>query len=46
MHSIAAIAVALHEAAQPAFGDYARQILANAQTMAQEFVSRGYTLVT
>ena len=33
-HTTAGIAVALHEAAQPSFRDYARQVVANAQALA------------
>src|SRR5262249_57120036 len=33
-HTTAAIAVALHEAAQPGFRDYARQVVKNAQALA------------
>jgi len=46
MNTISAIAVALHEAAQPAFKIYGEQTIANASTMADEFLSRGYKLVT
>ncbi len=46
MNTIAAIAVALHEAATPAFKAYAEQALKNAQVLASEFVARGYKLVT
>ena len=46
MNSIAAIAVALKEASTPEFKTYAEQILRNAQVMAEEFLSRGYKLVT
>lgn len=45
-HTTAAIAVALHEAAQPAFREYAKQIVANAQAMAGELLARGYDLVS
>ena len=45
-HTTAAIAVALHEAAQPAFGDYARQIVANARTLATALSERGFDLVS
>src|SRR6187401_3816563 len=34
MHVVAAKAVALREAAQPAFADYTRQVIANAQALA------------
>jgi glycine hydroxymethyltransferase len=46
VHNTAALAVALHEAAQPKFRDYARQVVANAQTIAAELVSRGYDVVS
>ncbi len=45
-HQTAAIAVALHEAAQPAFKEYGRQIVANAKTLAAALSSVGYELVT
>ena len=45
-HTTAAIAVALHEAAQPAFRDYARQVVANAQALAAALAERGYDLVS
>ena len=35
MHVVAAKAVALREAAQPAFADYARQVIANARALAE-----------
>ena len=46
MNTIAAIGVALQEAQTPAFVDYAKQALENAQIMAQEFLRRWYQLVT
>lgn len=46
MHSIAAKAVAFHEALQPDFKQYAQQIVANAQALATELTSRGFQLVT
>lgn len=46
MNTIAAIGVALQEAQTPAFVDYAKQALENAQIMAQEFLKRGYKLIT
>lgn len=46
MNTICAIAVALKEAQTPEFKIYAEQTLRNAQVMADEFISRGYTLVT
>ncbi len=45
-HTTAAIAVALHEAAQPAFRDYAAQIVTNAKAMADELLARGFELVS
>ncbi len=45
MHTIAAKAVALHEASQPSFKAYARQVVRNAQAMAEEFLSAGFKLV-
>jgi glycine hydroxymethyltransferase len=42
----AAIAVALHEAALPSFPTYARQIVKNAQALADALLSRGYDLVS
>ncbi len=45
-HTTAAIAVALHEAAQPAFREYANQIVVNAQTLAGELLARGFELVS
>ncbi len=39
-------AVCFHEAAQPAFQDYAAQVIANAAAMAETFVGRGVRLVT
>jgi glycine hydroxymethyltransferase len=46
MHVIAAKAVALAEAQQPSFVEYARQIIANAQTLADALVDRGYHIVS
>jgi glycine hydroxymethyltransferase len=45
-HVIAAKAVAFHEASQPAFREYARQIVRNAQTLASALAERGYDLVS
>lgn len=42
----AAIAVALHEAAQPAFKAYGQQIVKNAKVLADALMGRGYQLVT
>jgi glycine hydroxymethyltransferase len=38
--------VALHEAAQPGFRDYAAQIVANAKRLAQVLAERGFDLVS
>ncbi len=46
MHVIAAKAVAFKEDLQPSFKEYARQIIKNAQAMADEFLSRGYDVVS
>jgi len=46
MHIIAAKAVAFGEALKPEFSEYARQIVDNAKNMAEEFLSRGYHLVS
>jgi glycine hydroxymethyltransferase len=46
MHSIAAKAVAFHEALQPEFKEYAKQILKNASVLADELQKRGFKLVT
>ncbi|MEU9194868.1 serine hydroxymethyltransferase [Streptomyces hundungensis] len=42
----AAIAVALHEAAQPAFCAYAHQVVANAKALAGALLERGFDLVS
>ncbi len=45
-HVIAAKAVAFHEALQPAFADYARQIIANAKRLAAGLVERGFHIIS
>jgi glycine hydroxymethyltransferase len=45
-HTTAAIAVALHEAAQPEFRQYAAQVVRNAKALADSLSERGYTLVS
>jgi glycine hydroxymethyltransferase len=45
-HVIAAKAVAFHEAAQPGFADYARDIVANADTLAAGLAGLGHRLVS
>lgn len=46
MNTIAAIAVALHEAQTPAFKAYAEQALKNAQVLATELTAKWYKLIT
>jgi glycine hydroxymethyltransferase len=41
MHSVAAKAVALREALQPSYQSYARQVIANAQTLAEGLAAEG-----
>jgi glycine hydroxymethyltransferase len=45
-HTTAAIAVALREAAQPEFRNYAHQVVANGQALAEALSARGYDLVS
>jgi glycine hydroxymethyltransferase len=45
-HVIAAIAVALGEALRPEFKQYAAQIIANAQAMAEAFVAQGFRVIS
>jgi glycine hydroxymethyltransferase len=45
-HTTAAIAVAAREASTAEFRDYARQIVANAKTLAEELLARGFRLIT
>lgn len=46
LHTIAGIAVALGEVQTPAFRRYARQVIANAAVLAEEFVKAGYDVVS
>ncbi|MCG6896492.1 MAG: serine hydroxymethyltransferase [Thiocapsa sp.] len=46
MHVIAAKAVAFKEALEPGFKLYQKQVVLNAQTMAEVFLSRGYDVVS
>ena len=46
MHVIAAKAIALGEALQPSFKDYAAQVVKNAQAMAEAFLAKGFRLVS
>ena len=45
-HHIAAKAVAFREAADPSFADYARQIVANANALAEALAGHGFRLVS
>ncbi len=45
-HTTAGIAVALHEAAQPAFREYAQNVVKNAAALAAELMARGYHVVS
>lgn len=45
-HQIASVAVALRQANTPEFKEYQKQVLANAQVLAKEFLSKNYTLVS
>ena len=45
-HVIAAKAVAFHEAMQPSFTTYCRQVVANARVLAAALVARGYQIVS
>jgi glycine hydroxymethyltransferase len=46
MHVIAAKAVAFKEALEPAFKDYQKQVLVNAQAMASQLTKRGLRIVS
>jgi len=46
MHVIAAKAVCFKEAATPAFVEYQKQVIVNAQVMADGFQARGYNVVS
>lgn len=46
MHVIAAKAVCFHEALQPSFKEYARQVVANAQTLAADLEKAGLRIVS
>ncbi len=45
-HVIAAKAVAFFEASQPEFKEYQKQVIANAKAMCDEFLRRGYKVVS
>jgi len=46
MHVIAAKAVCFKEAAEPAFADYQRQVVANAKRLAEAVAAQGFRLVS
>jgi glycine hydroxymethyltransferase len=46
MHIIAAKAVAFAEALKPSFKEYARQVITNARSLAEELKSHGYRIVS
>jgi glycine hydroxymethyltransferase len=45
-HTTAGLAVALNEAAQPAFREYAQNVVKNAAVLAAELMARGYHVVS
>lgn len=46
VHIIAAKAVCFHEAMQPEFRDYARQVVVNAKILAQTLAAEGYRIIS
>jgi glycine hydroxymethyltransferase len=46
VHIIAAKAVCFHEAMQPSFRDYARQIVANAKVLAESLATEGFRIIS
>jgi len=46
MNTIAAVAVALKEASTPEFKKYAKQVIKNAQAMAETFTALGYKVIS
>lgn len=46
VHIIAAKAVAFHEAMQPEFRDYARQVVSNAKTLAETLMQEGFRIIS
>ena len=46
MHAIAGKAVAFKEALEPAFTEYQKQVVVNAQAMANTFMERGFNIVS
>ncbi|MDC3390214.1 serine hydroxymethyltransferase [Flavobacteriales bacterium] len=45
-HIIAAKAIAFGEALKPEFVEYGKQVICNAKTMAEEFIRRGYNIIS
>jgi len=46
VHIIAAKAVCFHEALQPQFKEYARQVIANAKTLARKMMDEGFRVIS
>ena len=46
MNNVLAKTIALGEAQQPEFQDYAKQVIANAKRLADELINRGFKLIT
>ncbi len=46
VHMVAAKAVCFHEAMQPSFRDYARQIVSNAKVLAEALAAEGFRIVS
>ncbi len=46
LNAIASVGVALHEAAQPEFKDYAKDVVANSKALAKALSDKGFTLVS
>src|ERR1700722_7544288 len=46
VHIIAAKAICFHEAMQPSFRDYARQVVANAKVLAQTLAEEGFRIIS
>jgi glycine hydroxymethyltransferase len=46
VHIVAAKAVCFHEAMQPGFKDYARQIVANAKVLAETLAAEGFRIIS
>jgi len=46
VHIIAAKAICFREALEPSFKDYARQVVANARTLAQKMIDEGFRVIS